>query len=146
LTIPAKCDAGENWVEIHLPLITVAESNGGVKTIRKFAGKTRYKSEHWTESNRRHKIQKGTVHVFLRQYAELVRYPCRITLTRFCAKKLDKFDNLPMSFKWILDAICEVLADDYRPGRADEILEDQIDVIYKQIISPDHGVVLRFDW
>lgn len=134
---------GDGWVELTLPIITVSESNGGVKKAIKFNGKTRYKGEHWSEKDHRHKKQKGQVHLLLKPLRSLLKLPCRITLTRFAPKKLGRFDNLPMAFKWILDAICEVITNDYRPGRADDDIEDEIDVVYKQVISPEYGVKIH---
>jgi hypothetical protein len=129
-----------NSIEIMLPITTYSEANGGLKKTFVRNGKTTYKTEHWTEKNKRHKRQKGHVRMFLNKFSKDIKLPCLITLTRFAPKKLDKFDNLPMAFKWILDAICEVITGDYRPGLADNTIEDDIDVIYKQIISKEYWI------
>lgn len=136
-------EKGDGWVRITIPAITVAESNAGVKKVLKINGKKKYKAEHWSEKHHRHKKQKGQVHLLLRPLRSLIKLPCLITLTRYAPKKLDRFDNLPMAFKWILDAICEVITDDYRPGRADNSIENEIDVIYKQIVSSDYGAKIH---
>lgn len=135
---------GDGWVEVMLPLITVSEANGGNKTTRTIAGKTFFKSEHWTDKHKRHKQQKAMVAMTLRRFKKVLRLPCLITLTRYGSKKLDKFDNLPMSLKWILDAICEILTGDYRPGRADDT--DEIDVKYLQEITNIYGVKIRIEY
>ena len=132
--------SGEGWVELYLPIETVSEANGGKKKAYFKKGKKCYTSEHWNEKNRRHQLQKGSVSLMLRPLRNHIKLPCVITLTRYATHKLDKFDNLPMSLKYILDAICEVITGDYRPGRADNSIEDQIDVIYKQVVAQEYGV------
>ncbi len=135
---------GPDWVEITMPIETVSEANGGKKQARKIkhpiTGKmvTTAKSEHWTDKHKRHKKQKGMVGLMLRRHRSILCVPCHITLTRYAPHKLDRFDNLPMAFKWILDACCEIITGDYRPGRADD--NEEIDVTYKQILNPDYGV------
>lgn len=132
-------------VEIFTPIITVSEANGGrkkkVKTVDK-NGKISYsyQSEHWSEKATRHKRQKTLIHYMLNPHKNKLKLPCRIEFTRYAPKKLGKFDNLPMSLKWILDAICEVITGDYRPGLADDIIEDDIDVFYKQEISKEYAL------
>ena len=135
-------EKGIGWVEITMPIITVSEANGGVKKSYIRNGKTCYKSEHWTDKHRRHKLQKGTVALSLRPHRGHVTLPCKIKLTRYAPDKLDRFDNLPMSMKWILDAVCEVITGDYRPGRADSH-EGILDVTYSQEASNAYGVKVR---
>jgi|ERR1043166_7989006 hypothetical protein len=132
---------GEGWVEITMPIITVSEANGGAKKAYKRNGKTCYKSEHWTDKHRRHKLQKGTVALLLRPIRHGLRMPCHITLTRYAPTKLDKFDNLPMSMKYILDAICEIITNDFVPGRADS--HEGLMVSYDQVVSDEYGVKVR---
>lgn len=135
---------GKNWFEIILPILTVSEANGGAKKayINK-KGKTSYKPEHWTDGHKRHKAQKEMTALMLRPHRHLFHVPCRITLTRYASRKLDRFDNLPMSLKYILDMICAVITDDYRPGRADD--NEQIDVVYKQILSKEYAVKIKIE-
>jgi hypothetical protein len=128
-------------IELMIPIVTVSEANGGVKKCYKWRGKTRYKSEHWTDKHSRHKKQKGAVFLMLKPYKSKISLPCHITLTRFAPNKLDRFDNLPMSLKWILDACCAVITGDYRPGRADD--NELIDVSYKQVINQSYSVQIR---
>lgn len=141
--LKASTEIGDNWLELVLPILTVSEANGGVKKSYQWKGKTKYKGEHWTEKNERHKRQKGAIILFLRPHRHIVKLPCIVTLTRYAPKKLGKFDNLPMAFKWILDAICEVITGDYRAGLADDIIEDDIDVIYKQEICQEYGIKVQ---
>lgn len=133
---------GDGWVEMMMPIVTVSEANGGVKKAYKLNGKTCYKSEHWSDQHRRHKLQKGTVALLLRPHRNCLSLPCIINLTRFAPDKLDRYDNLPMSFKWILDAVCEIITGDYRPGRADAH-EGIRNVVYDQVISSHYGVKVR---
>lgn len=132
---------GDNWVELMLPLITVSEANGGPKKTFVRDGKTHYKGEHWTDKNTRHKKQKGLVFLTLKRFTKILTLPCLITLTRYAPTKLDRFDNLPMSLKWILDATCAVITGDYRPGRADD--NELIDVKYSQVVSQEYGVKIH---
>jgi len=135
-------EKGNGWLEITMPIVTVSEANGGVKISHIRNGKKCYKSEHWTDKHRRHKLQKGSVALWLRPHRQHVSLPCTIKLTRYAPDKLDRFDNLPMSLKWVLDAVCEVITNDYRPGRADAH-EGIVDVQYQQEISNAYGVKIR---
>lgn len=74
----------------------------------------------------------------LNPHKSKLKLPCRIEFTRYAPKKLDRFDNLPMSLKYILDACCEVITGDLRPGRADDT--EEIDVVYKQEISKEYAL------
>lgn len=132
---------GDDWVEFTIPIFTASEANGGVKKSYKRNGKTCYKSEHWTDKHRRHKLQKGSVALMLRPMRHGLRMPCHISLTRYAPTKLDKFDNLPMSMKYILDSICEIITNDFVPGRADA--HEGLVVIYDQVVSEEYGVKVR---
>lgn len=132
---------GDNFVQIIIPMVTVSEANGGRKKRLRRNGKTVYRGETWVDAYKRHKKQKGIVHLMLRPMRAHLKLPCHITLTRYAPDKLDRFDNLPMAFKWILDACCEIITGDYRPGRADDT--DEIDVTYKQELCPEYGVKIR---
>lgn len=129
---------GPDWIEVTLPIFTASEANGGVKISFKRNGKTCYKNEHWSDKHRRHKHQKTMVFIFLQKYQNFFLLPCYITLTRYAPRKLDQADNLPMSLKYILDAICAVVTGDYRPGRADS--SELIDVSYAQEFSKEYFV------
>jgi hypothetical protein len=135
--------ATQNEFEIFLPLFTASEANGGVKKsiTCKRTGKTRYKNEHWSEKYKRHKKQKAVVALAMNHMKGKLSLPCKITLTRYASRKLDKFDNLPMSLKYILDSICEIVTGDYVPGRADS--HEGFDVQYEQVNSKDYGVLIN---
>ena len=138
---------GPGWIEISLPIVTVSEANGGskrrVKRIKNKIETKVTKGEHWTDKHSRHKRQKGAVALLLKPLRSHLKLPCHITLTRYAPSKLDRFDNLPMSMKWILDACCEIITGDYRPGRADDT--EEIDVTYKQVVSNEYGVKIRIE-
>lgn len=134
---------GDGWVEFTLPILTVSEANGGVKKSYKSKGKTCYKTEHWSDKYRRHKLQKGSVALMLRPIRKDLHMPCHITLTRYAPRKLDQFDNLPMSMKYILDSICEIITDDFTPGRADS--HEGLKVFYEQVVCKEYGVKVRIE-
>lgn len=141
--ITASSKITQCGVEITILTKTVSESNGGEKKATKVNGKIKYKTEHWSEKNYRHKKQKGQVHLILGPLRSLIKLPCVITMTRHAPRRLGKFDNLPMAFKWILDAVCEVITGEYRPGKADDDIEDEIDVVYRQVISKKYAVIIQ---
>lgn len=58
-------------------------------------------------------------------------YPIRVKLTRYAPRMLDKHDNLPYSFKWIYDAVCDYCRPGLAAGRADDT--DDISVEYDQV-------------
>ncbi len=134
---------GDDWLEIYAPIFTASEANGGVKKSFVRNGKTCYKSEHWTEKQRRHRLQKGTIALLLRPIISHIKMPCLVKLTRYAPRKLDKFDNLPMSMKYILDSVCEMITKDMRPGRADS--HEGLEVQYDQIVSSEYGVKIRIE-
>lgn len=134
-------EKGEGWFKAMLPIFTASEANGGVKKSYMYNGKKCYKNEHWTDKHRRTKLQKGTIFMVLRPHRDSFKLPCVVTLTRYAPRKLDKRDNLPMSLKYIVDAICAVITDDYCPGRADS--SEEIDVIYNQVTCKDYGVLVE---
>jgi len=140
-TLMLSTKKGDGWIEILMPIVTVSEANGGAKISYKRDGKTCYKSEHWTEKHIRHRRQKGTVALLLRPHRDCLSLPCEVKLTRYAPHKLDRFENLPMSLKWIYDAVCEIITGDYRPGRADA--DERISVSCDQVVSKDYGVKIR---
>lgn len=76
-------------------------------------------SDHWTKKQKRHKSQKKAIFIAMLPIKHLIMPPCKVTLIRYAPKQLDAHDNLPMSFKYIVDAIAAAITDDYRPGLAD---------------------------
>lgn len=76
--------------------------------------------EHWAKKMKRHHAQKMVVNTRLGPYRGQFRTPCEIILTRIAPRKLDDHDNLPMSFKYLLDAVCDNITPGLPPGRADD--------------------------
>ncbi len=78
----------------EIPLKTVSEANC---------------SEHWTVSSKRHRQQQFFVRMLFHSLKDPVPLPCQITLIRLNSRPMDGQDNLPMSFKWIVDQISECI-------------------------------------
>lgn len=90
------------WI---LPIKTISENNS---------------NEHWSSKARRHKLQRKIINVaFLKEKPQIL-LPCRVVLTRIAPRKLDFHDNLPGSFKWIVDAFSENIINNKSFGRADD--------------------------
>jgi len=121
-----SCVRIEDSLLFTIPIRTVSESNV---------------SEHWTKKSARHKKQKLTIKTLISLFQACFSLPCNITLKRFAPRKLDKHDNLPMSFKWILDAICEVITGIKVAGRADD--SDDIHVTYDQEVSKEYYITIK---
>ena len=135
----------ENFVEFGVNLYTASEANGGPKRSIKRFGRVVRRGEHWTDKHRRHKHQKLVISLAMRplRVREFIKIPCSITITRYASKNLDKFDNLPMSLKYVLDSICEQITGDLVPGRADS--HEGLSVKYDQVISNQYFVKVRID-
>ena len=88
----------------YIPLKTCSEANS---------------SEHWTVKSKRHKLQKNKVKAIFLKERPSITLPCKATLTRISPRQLDVNENLPMSFKYITDSICEYFYPGLAPGRAD---------------------------
>ncbi len=76
--------------ELLIPVMTVSESNS---------------SEHWTKKSKRHKLQKKMVWAIWSQVRPIIKLPCIIRISRIAPRVLDDSDNLPISMKWIKDAV-----------------------------------------
>ena len=98
-------------IEVIFPLKTVSEANC---------------SEHWTKKHKRHKEQKRIVRFILERYRNDLKTPCNVKVTRCAARSLDVHDNLPMSLKYVVDAICEMITGKTQPGQADNDKSIQI--------------------
>lgn len=118
-----KSEIGEGKVILDLPLRTVSEANC---------------FEHWTKKHKRHRLQQRTVALCLKPVRDKVKLPCKIMLTRFAPDELDKFDNLPMSFKYIVDAVCAIITGNYKPGQADS--DKRISIACDQVKSKEYGI------
>ncbi len=91
-------------LKVFLPIKTISEANS---------------CEHWSKKHKRHKLQKKIISLSLRNYAPPPLPPIEIILTRISPRFLDSSDNLPASFKWILDEICNWIYPGLQAGRAD---------------------------
>jgi len=76
--------------------------------------------EHWTKGHKRHKNQKRIVAYMMSNLSLYRDMPLTIKLIRISPRKLDSDDNLPMAFKWVKDAIADILIPGKRAGRADD--------------------------
>jgi hypothetical protein len=112
-----------NSITLTLPIRTVSELNC---------------SHHWTKKHKRHRLQQKTVALVLNPLKAKISTPCSLHLIRIAPKQLDKHDNLPASLKYIVDACCAIITQDFRPGRADS--NDNFQITYDQKISSQYGV------
>jgi len=72
--------------------------------------------EHWHKSAKRHNLQKDQVNIYLKDL-KIYKYEyITIKLVRISPRKLDIHDNLPMAFKYVVDAIADLMY----PGKAAE--------------------------
>ena len=94
-----------NW---HLPLKTASEGNC---------------SEHWAKKAKRHKLQKNKIKAVLLKERPPITIPCSVCLTRIAPRELDSHDNLPISMKYVSDALAEYLVPGKAVGRADDCKE-----------------------
>ena len=102
---------------IKLPIKTVSEAN--------------LSREHWTKKHKRHKMQKEAIRLACSNRITPDMLPCTIKLTRIAPRKLDQWENLPCSFKFILDSIASLLVPGKAIGQADS--DNRIKVKYDQI-------------
>ena len=110
-------------ISLTLPIRTVSEANS---------------QEHWTKKHRRHKKQKNNLFFAYLEIKQFVKYPCTLTFIRYAPKMLDKHDNLPMSMKWLCDAICAEITGEHRPGLADNF--EGLTIKYDQVKSKQYAV------
>lgn len=95
----------KTFVDWQLPVKTANEANS---------------TEHWSKKWKRHKNQKQWIKIAFLKRRPKIELPCVIALTRIAPRELDLADNLPMSFKFIVDAIAEYIFPGKAPGRADD--------------------------
>ncbi len=126
-------------IEIILPIQTFSEANGGNKKVKVINGKKIYKTEHWSQKNKRLKKQKWWVEfAFTKPETKLIKLPCEITMIRYASKFLDEEDNLRMALKPLKDYIAAEIMQDFCPGRADG--SKQLKWHYDQVISKQYYV------
>jgi hypothetical protein len=119
----------EGNVFIYLPIKTKSEANC---------------FEHWTVKHKRHKAQQRAVALALKPLCHHVKLPCRVYLTRFAPNELDEFDNLPSSFKYIVDAICAIITGNYVAGKADS--DKRIKISCDQVKSKEYGIRIEITY
>lgn len=116
-------------IEFITPIITVSEANS---------------SEHWLKKSKRHKLQKKWIWIYWKKQNYTVKTPCVITLTRIGGRKLDVGDNLPMSLKYVRDAISEMIHPNLPPGKADD--DPLITWLYNQEPGDFKGVKINIEY
>lgn len=119
----------EGKVILDLPLQTISEANC---------------FEHWTKKHKRHREQRRIVSFALKPLREKIKLPCNILLTRLAPHKLDKHDNLPMSMKYIVDAVCAIITGNFQAGKADS--DERISIAYDQIQNKEYGVKIEITY
>jgi hypothetical protein len=124
-----KSEILEGKVVVDLPIRTKSEANC---------------FEPWRVKHSRHKDQQRVVALGLKPLRDKIKLPCRIMLTRFAPDELDAFDNLPMSFKYIVDAVCAIITGDYRAGHADS--DKRITIACGQVKSDAYGIRIEVSW
>lgn len=121
--ISMKFEILEGKVLLDLPIRTVSEANC---------------FEPWQKKYGRHKEQQRLVALGLKPLRDKIKLPCKVMLTRFAPDALDVFDNLPMSFKYIVDALCAIITGEYRAGKADS--DKRISIACTQVKSDLYGI------
>lgn len=116
-------------MKIKLPIKTVSEAN--------------LSREHWTKKHKRHKLQKEAIRLACSSRITPDLLPCTIKLTRIAPRFLDKFENLPMSLKYVNDAICELLVPNKAIGQADS--DKRIQTICDQIKGIPHEYAIEIE-
>lgn len=124
-----KTEVCEKRVVLTIPLRTKSEANC---------------FEHWRLKHKRHKAQQSAVALALKPVRSKIQLPCKILLTRIAPNKLDKHDNLPMSFKYIVDACCAIITGNFTSGKADS--DERISIAYDQIDSKSYGIRIEVSW
>lgn len=116
-------------VMLQLPLRTKSEANC---------------FEPWRLKHARHREQQRVIILALRPLRDRIKLPCEIKLIRYAPNELDKFDNLPMSFKYIVDAICAVITGNYLAGKADG--DKRISITCDQVKSKAYGIIIEISF
>lgn len=124
-----KSEIREKGVVLTLPLRTKSEANC---------------FEPWRLKHARHKAQQRAVALALNPLRDKIKLPCKILLTRFAPKKLDKHDNLPMSFKYIVDAVCSIITGNFVSGKADS--DERISIAYDQAETKEYGITIEIEF
>jgi hypothetical protein len=127
--LEAKSEVTLGKILLDLPIRTKSEANC---------------FEPWRLKYARHKQQQRTVALALNPLRGLIKLPCHIMLTRFAPDELDSFDNLPMSFKYIVDAVCATITGNYVAGKGDS--DKRISIACSQIKSKEYGIRIEITY
>jgi len=87
-------------------------------------------NQNYWKKSARHKVQKSNTKAYFLKERPKIDLPCIIRLTRIAPRSLDSHDNLPTSFKWIVDSLADCIIPGLKAGRADDC--KQINWIYNQ--------------
>ncbi len=117
-----------NSIAVMLPIKAISEANV---------------YQHWTVRADRKRGQKAILHAGLSPYLSMIKLPCCISLHRYGPKLLDAHDNLPASFKSLVDFTAELLTGKGR-GRGDS--DPRLSWKYSQEKSKDYGVKITFEF
>lgn len=98
--------------------------------------------EHWREKHKRHKAQQRWIWMYFKRETRDIPLPCTVHLIRHGKRILDS-DNLPVSLKWVRDAVAACLIPGLPPGRADN--DPRITWEYDQVVSTEYFVEIRFE-
>ncbi len=90
----------------------------------------------WVKKKRRDG-QKNWVLIYFLNNKEKIKLPCKIKLIRHGRKEMDD-DNLPVSLKYIRDAIADHIITGLAPGRADG--DKRLSWEYSQIVGKTYAV------
>jgi hypothetical protein len=124
-----KSEVSQGGILLDLPIKTKSEANS---------------FEPWRIKHARHKEQQRIVAMCLKPLIEKVKLPCKIVLTRFAPNELDVFDNLPMSFKYIVDVICAMITGNYVAGKADS--DKRLSIACDQVKSKAYGIRIEITY
>jgi len=116
-------------MKIKLPIKTVSEAN--------------LSREHWTKKHKRHKLQKEAIKLACSSRITPDLLPCTIKLTRIAPRFLDRWDNLPCSFKFILDSLASLLIPGKVVGHSDS--DSRIEVQYFQVKGIPHEYAIEIE-
>ena len=100
--------------------------------------------EPWQKRHARHKEQKRSVIFAMIPYRQIITLPCTIKCIRYAKKEIDKHDNLPMSFKNLVDCVSAEITGDHRPGLADS--NKGFTFQYDQVKSKKYYVKIEISW
>ena len=119
------------WQAI-LPIRTQSEAN-----LREF----------WAKKAARSKKQASALRsAWARNHPEisiLQTQKIHINLTRIAPRKLDAYDNLPMSFKNILDTLADLILPGCKPGRADSKLDLSVSYAQRKGAPKEYAVEIQ---